>query len=145
MTQGGHEPNRNRQNRTGTNRHEPTRTANRLEPNRHEPPNRQNRTDANRPDFHFSENGVVTKTFAPKFCAEWSDREVHSSHGDYFRDHFCFFCFGTQKLTPIPKNVVVTKTFAPKFCAEWSDREVHSSHGDSFHDHFCVYVSGLTN
>ena len=35
------------------------------------------------------ENGVVTKTFAPKFRSEPSDREVHSSYGDYFRDHFC--------------------------------------------------------
>ena len=34
-------------------------------------------------------NGVVTKTFAPKFRSEPSDREVHSSYGDYFRDHFC--------------------------------------------------------
>ena len=33
-------------------------------------------------------NVIVTKTFAPKFCAEWSDQEIHSSHGDYFRDHF---------------------------------------------------------
>ena len=33
-------------------------------------------------------NAVVTKMFAPKFCAEWSNREVHSSHGDHFRDHF---------------------------------------------------------
>lgn len=31
---------------------------------------------------------VVTKAFAVKFCAEWSGREFHSSHGDYFRDHF---------------------------------------------------------
>ena len=34
-------------------------------------------------------NGVVTKTFAPKFRSEPSDREVHSSYEDYFRDHFC--------------------------------------------------------
>ena len=52
----------------------------------------------------FSKSGVVTKTFAPKFCAEWSDREVHSSHGDHFRDNFFVYvsepCFGAQKLTP---------------------------------------------
>ena len=36
-------------------------------------------------------NVVVTKLFAPKFCAEWSDREVHSSYGDYFCDNFCFY------------------------------------------------------
>ena len=34
-------------------------------------------------------NCVVTKTFAPKFWSEPSDREVHSSYGDYFRDNFC--------------------------------------------------------
>ena len=34
-------------------------------------------------------NAIVTKTFAPKFRSEPSDREVHSSHGDYFRDNFC--------------------------------------------------------
>ena len=34
-------------------------------------------------------NIVVTKTFAPKFYAECTDRHVHSSHGGYFRDHFC--------------------------------------------------------
>ena len=33
-------------------------------------------------------NAVVAKTFARKFCAEWSDREVHSSHGEHFRDNF---------------------------------------------------------
>ena len=33
-------------------------------------------------------NAIVTKRFAPKFCAEWSDREVHSSHEDHFHDHF---------------------------------------------------------
>ena len=92
----------------------------------------------------FSKSGVVTKTFAPKLCAEWSDREVHSSHGD----HFCyFFCvnvsepyLGAKKMNPIPKNVVVAKLFSPKFCAEWSDREVHSSYGDYFCDNFCFYV-----
>ena len=39
-------------------------------------------------------NIVFTKTFAPKFRSEWSDREVHSSHGDYFRDHFCVYASG---------------------------------------------------
>ena len=37
---------------------------------------------------------VVTKTLAPKFCAELSDREIHSSHGDYFRCHFCVYVSG---------------------------------------------------
>ena len=32
---------------------------------------------------------VVTKAFAPKFCAEFTDRHIHSSHGDSFRDNFC--------------------------------------------------------
>ena len=31
-------------------------------------------------------NVVITKLFAPKFCAEWSNRELHSSHGDPFRE-----------------------------------------------------------
>ena len=39
-------------------------------------------------------NGVVTKTFAPKFRSEPSDREVHSSYGDYFRDYFCVYVSG---------------------------------------------------
>ena len=34
-------------------------------------------------------NLVVTKTFAPNFQSELSDREIHSPHGGYFRDHFC--------------------------------------------------------
>ena len=34
-------------------------------------------------------NVVVTKTFAPKFCTECTDRYIHSSHGDDFRNHFC--------------------------------------------------------
>ena len=93
----------------------------------------------------FSKSGVVTKTFAPKFCAEWSDREVHSSHGENFRDYFCVDVsepyLQAQKLTEIPKNVVVTKLFAPKFCAEWSDREVHSSYGDYFRENSCFYAS----
>ena len=41
------------------------------------------------PMVDFPKNAVVTKTFAPKFRSEPSDREVHSSYGDYFRDHFC--------------------------------------------------------
>ena len=92
----------------------------------------------------FSKSGVVTKTFAPKFCAEWSDREVHSSHGDHFRDYFCVNVsepyLGAQKLTLIPKNVVVTKLLAPNFWSEWFDRELHSSYGDHFRDHFHVNV-----
>ena len=31
-------------------------------------------------------NVVITKLFAPKFCAEWSNREVHSFHGDPVRE-----------------------------------------------------------
>ena len=38
---------------------------------------------------NFSKSSVVTKTFAPKFCAECTDRHIHSSHRDYFCDHFC--------------------------------------------------------
>ena len=37
---------------------------------------------------------VFTKTFAPKFCVEWSDREIHNSHRDYFRDYFCVYVSG---------------------------------------------------
>ena len=33
-------------------------------------------------------NVVITKLFAPKFCAECTDRELHSSHGDPFRELF---------------------------------------------------------
>ena len=33
-------------------------------------------------------NVVITKLFAPKFRAECTDRELHSSHGDHFLDHF---------------------------------------------------------
>ena len=40
------------------------------------------------------QNDVVAKTFAPKFRSEPSDREVHSSHGDYFRDHFYVYVSG---------------------------------------------------
>ena len=55
----------------------------------------------------FSRSGVVTKMFALEFCAEWSNREVHSSHGYHFLDNFFVYvsepCFGTQKLTPSRK------------------------------------------
>ena len=42
----------------------------------------------------ISKNTFVTKTLAPKFCEEWSDREVHSSHGDCFRCNFCVYVSG---------------------------------------------------
>ena len=48
------------------------------------------------PMVDFPKNAVVTKTFAPKFRSEPSDREVHSSHGDYFRDHFCVYVSGPK-------------------------------------------------
>ena len=35
-------------------------------------------------------NDVITKLFAPKFCAECTGRELHSSHGDPFRELFDF-------------------------------------------------------
>ena len=41
------------------------------------------------PMADFPKNAVATKTFAPKFRSEPSDREVHSSYGDYFRDNVC--------------------------------------------------------
>ena len=41
-------------------------------------------------------SAIVTKPFAPKFFAEWSDREIHSSHGDDFRDHFCVYVSGPR-------------------------------------------------
>ena len=46
------------------------------------------------PMVDFPKNAVVTKTFAPKFRSEPSDGEVHSSHGDDFRDHFCVYVSG---------------------------------------------------
>ena len=48
-------------------------------------------------------NLIVTKLFAPKFCAEWSDRELHSSHGDHFRDHFHVYVSG-----PVSSNLQTT-------------------------------------
>ena len=42
------------------------------------------------------ENAVLTKALAPKLCVEWSDREVHSSHGDYFRDDFYVYVLGPK-------------------------------------------------
>ena len=39
----------------------------------------------------IAKNAFVTKLLAPKFCAEWSDREIHSSYGDPFREHFCVY------------------------------------------------------
>ena len=32
-------------------------------------------------------NVVIPKLFAPKFCAECTGRELHSSHGDPFREN----------------------------------------------------------
>ena len=40
---------------------------------------------------------VITKLFAPKFCAECTDRELHSSHGDPFRDHFYVYASRPKK------------------------------------------------
>ena len=45
-------------------------------------------------------NVVITKLFAPKFCAEWSNREVHSSHRDHFRDHFHVYVLGQLSSNP---------------------------------------------
>ena len=45
--------------------------------------------DGRFPDPIPPKNDIVTKTFAPKFRSEPSDREVPSSYGDYFRDNFC--------------------------------------------------------
>ena len=42
----------------------------------------------------INKNVIGIKTFAPKFCAECTDRRIHSSHGDYFRDHFCLYISG---------------------------------------------------
>ena len=116
QNQGGHEPKRKRQNRTGTkptdtNRHEPRTGTNRTATNR-----RTGRTEPKQTGqvFSFLENGVVTKTFAPKFYAEWSNREFHSSHGNYFRDYFSFYASG-RSLPPLteprePANRVNRRT-----------------------------------
>ena len=50
---------------------------------------------------------VVTKLFAPKFCAEWSDREIDSSHGDHFLDNFCFYVSG-RFWPPLANNLWAT-------------------------------------
>ena len=55
---------------------------------------------------NFSKSGIVTKTIAPKFCAEWSNPEVLSSHGDHFR----YFFFKTRKMG-INVKVVKIKAF----------------------------------
>ena len=34
-------------------------------------------------------NGIITKLLAPNFCAECTDGEIHSSHGDPFHEYFC--------------------------------------------------------
>ena len=34
----------------------------------------------------IQKNVVITKLFAPKFCAECTGRDLHSSHGDPFRE-----------------------------------------------------------
>ena len=39
---------------------------------------------------------VITKLFAPKFCAECTDREIPSSDGDHFRDHFYVYVSGPK-------------------------------------------------
>ena len=41
-------------------------------------------------------NAVVTNTLAPEVCAEWSDREIHSSHGDYICDDFYVYVSGPK-------------------------------------------------
>ena len=79
----------------------------------------------------IQQNVVITKVFAPKFCAEWSNRELHSSHGYPFREK-------SLNLTTIQKHAVITKLFAPKICAECTDRDLHSSHGDPFREDFFV-------
>ena len=45
------------------------------------------KSTGNRPQS--TKNVVITKTFAPKFRSEPSDREVPSSYRDYFLDNFC--------------------------------------------------------
>ena len=83
---------------------------------------------------------VVTKAFAPKFCAEWSDQEIQSSHKDYFGDHFCVYVSGPKSWPRSQKSCcrekVCTEILCEKVCIE-----IHSSH--YIYYHFCVYVSGL--
>ena len=50
---------------------------------------------------------VVANRFAPKFCAECTDREIHSSYGDPFRDNFCVYVSG-----PLSGNF--RTTFGPR-------------------------------
>ena len=38
---------------------------------------------------------------SPKLCSEWSDREIHSSHGDPFREHFCAYVSGQLSGSPL--------------------------------------------
>ena len=45
----------------------------------------------------IQKNIVITKLFAPNLCAECIDRELHSSHGDPFREN--------QKIWPRPKKI----------------------------------------
>ena len=48
-------------------------------------------------------NVFATKLLAPKFCAECTDQQLHSSHGDYFRGHFCVYVSG-----PLSSNLRAT-------------------------------------
>ena len=48
-------------------------------------------------------NVFATKLLAPKFCAECTDQQLHSSHGDYFRCHFCVYVSG-----PLSSNLRAT-------------------------------------
>ena len=45
-----------------------------------------------------------TVGFATKFCAECRGRELPSSHGDYFREHFRFLHFLLSKSTKIDQT-----------------------------------------
>ena len=56
---------------------------------------------------------VVTKTFAPKFCAECTDRHIHSSHGDYFRDHFCVYVSGQLLVNFWPNPLKIDRLDRP--------------------------------
>ena len=42
----------------------------------------------------IEKNVVITKLLAPKFCAEWSNREAHSSHSDHLRYYFGVYVSG---------------------------------------------------
>ena len=69
---------------------------------------------------------IITKLIAPKFCAECTDRELHSSHGDPFREKTEI----VTKIVPVRAVNMPIGAFCTEFrCERFCDDDVFRNRG----------------